>query len=89
MGFDRNIMKFPIMVHRDINMTALHLTPPEVSFSEIEKTNPEFAQSAYEFHAFMTELLTDMYSNPSLYGMNPGEYEKFANGFRYIAIKRK
>lgn len=39
MEFDSNIAEFPIMVHRDISMTALRITPLEVSLPEIEKTD--------------------------------------------------
>jgi hypothetical protein len=89
MEFNRNLKEFPTMLHRDIYMTALRMTPPEVSLSEIEKTDPEIARSGREFYAFMIELLADMYNNPRSYGMNPGAYEEFANGFRYNAVKRK
>ena len=89
MDFDRNITEFPTMLHRDIYMSALRMTPPEISLAEIDKTDPDLAKSGREFYAFKTELLADMYSNPHLYGMNPGVYEEFANGQKYNAIKRK
>ena len=89
MEFDRNIREFPTMVHRDIYMTALRLTPPEVSLAEIEKTDPALAESGREFYAFMVELLADMYNDPCLYGMKTGAYEQFVNGARYNTVKRK
>lgn len=89
MMFDKNIKEFPTMLHRDIYMTALRMTPPEVSLGEIEKTNPALVKSGWEFYAFMIELLADMYNNPCLYGMNPGAYENFMNGRKYFAVKRK
>jgi hypothetical protein len=89
MKFDRNITEFPTMLHRDIYMTALRMTPPEVSLAEIDKTDPDLAKSGREFHAFMIDLLADMYDNARLYGMNPNAYEEFTNGRRYNAVKRE
>ncbi len=89
MEFDRNATKFPTMLHRDIYMTALRMTPPEMSLAEIDKTHPDLAEGGRQFYSFMMELLADMYNDPLLYGMNPGEYEKFANGLKYYAAKRK
>ena len=87
MKFDRNTTTFPTMLHRDIYMTALRMTPLEISLAGIEQT--DLAESGREFYSFMIELLTDMYNDPCLYGMHPGEYEKFANGLPYNAIKRR
>ena len=89
MKFDKNIVEFPTMLHRDIYKTALEMTPPEVSLAEIEKTNPELVKSGYEFYAFMTGLLSDMYDNPEAYGMHPGAYEKFANERTHNALLRR
>ena len=89
MNFDRNTTKFPTMLHRDIYMTALRITPPEMSLAEINKTDPDLAKSGHEFYDFMFELLADMYNDPYSYGMNPGEYERFTNGLKYYAAKRK
>ena len=72
------------MVHCDIYMTALRLTPPEISLAEIEKADPELAKNGREFYAFMVELLADMYNEPRFYGMNPRAYEEFTNGLKFM-----
>jgi hypothetical protein len=69
-------------------MTALRMTPPDISLSEIQKSDPKLAASGREFYSFMIELLADMYNDPCLYGMHPGVYEEFTNGRRYNAVKR-
>jgi hypothetical protein len=88
MEFDKNNTEFPTMLHRDIYMTALRMTPPEISLAEIDKTDPDLAKSGCEFYSFMIELLSDMYNDPHLYGMTPGAYEEFINWGKYHAVKR-
>lgn len=87
MQFERNTTEFPTMVHRDIYMKALRLVPPEASLAELEKTDPEMAESGREFYNFMLELYGDMYCNPEAYGMTPGAYEDFAAGRHYSFIR--
>ena len=88
MIFDKNTMGFPTMLHRNIYMTALQITPPELSLSEIEKSESELAESGREYYSFMIELLADMYTAPESYGFHPGAYEEFTDGRKYNAVKR-
>lgn len=77
------------MLHWKIYMTALRYTPPEMSLAEIEKTDPELADSGRRYFDFMTELLYDMYKDPVRYGMHPGAYEQYLNGRRFCNVKRE
>ncbi len=75
------------MLHRDIYMTALRCTPPEISLAEMEQTDPDMAESGRQYYAFLMELLGAMYEHPESFGMHPGAWEEYAGGRRYNVLR--
>lgn len=89
MKLDRNIKEHPTAIHRDIFLSAMHMTPPELSLAPFYETDPALARSGEQFYGFMSELFAQMYQAPETFGFHPGEYENFLNGRKFNAVKRK
>ncbi|MBQ8401990.1 MAG: hypothetical protein IJX14_08675 [Clostridia bacterium] len=87
MKLDTNQMTFPTMLHRDIYMTALRCTPPEISLAGLEQTDPALAESGRQYYAFFMELLGAMYGHPEAFGMHPGAWEAYSGGRRYNVLR--
>lgn len=78
MQFTKDFTGFPTRIHRAIYAAALRLTPLEISLAGMD--DPNLAESCRQYHAFVLDLLSDMYADPQAYGMDAGEYEAFLDG---------
>lgn len=88
MNFDKEQKRFPTMQHKDIYMTALRARPPEITTAELEKTDPDMAESARQYYAFYMDLLGTMYEEPEAFGFHPGAWEEYAAGRKYTRCLR-
>ena len=87
MIFTRELTEFPSTVHRNIYSAARQLTPLGRSLGTIE--NGALKASCEMYHAFMLDMLSDMYENPEAYGLPVMLLEDFLNGRKLNGVKRK
>ncbi len=87
MDFSLELNVFPSAVHRNIYAAARQITPLHRSLSGMEEG--ELKESCEAFHAFMLEMLSDMYENPEAYGLPVYMLENFLNGRKLNGVKRK
>ncbi len=87
MDFARGLTEFPSTVHRNIYCAARQLTPLGRSLGGMEDGPLKASCAAY--HAFMLDMLSDMYENPEAYGLPVMELENFLGGRKLNGVKRQ
>lgn len=87
MDFCRELTEFPSAVHQNIYSAARHITSLDRSLCGIE--DGALKDSCEAYHAFMLEMLSDMYENPEAYGLPVYMLENFLNGRKLNGVKRK
>lgn len=87
MNFEAELAVFPSEIHKNIYCYARQITPLENSLADIDDN--EMKASCEDFHAFVMDMLSDMYDNPSEYSLPIGELESFLNGKKVNGMKRK
>jgi hypothetical protein len=87
MDFTRELTEFPSAVHRNIYTAARQLTPLDRSLCGME--DGALKESCKAYHAFMLDMLSDMYENPQAYGLPVYMLENFLNGRKLNGVKRK
>ena len=87
MDFTGELTVFPSMVHRNIYSAARQISPLDRSLCGMEDGSRK--DSCKAFHAFILEMLSDMYENPEAYGLPVYLLENFLNGRKLNGVKRK
>ncbi len=85
--FSQELTEFPSTVHRNIYSAARQLTPLNRSLGSMEEG--ELKDSCKAYHAFMLDMLSDMYENPEAYGLPVHMLEDFLGGRKLNGVKRK
>ncbi|BCN31005.1 hypothetical protein [Anaeromicropila herbilytica] len=89
MQFIKEKRAFPTYVHKVIYLNALRQTPIERSLACTEGIDQEMVRSCQEYYSFVMEMHSDMYEDPSAWGMNPGEYDEFLGDAKENGMKQK
>lgn len=87
MNFNLEQTEFPTAVHQQIYFAARGLTPQEVSLAGIG--DPALRASCRSYHAFLLDMLSDMYDNPEAWKLPAGELEEFLGGKKLNGVKRQ
>jgi hypothetical protein len=77
MRFIKTKTDFPSYVHKVIYLNALRQTPIEKSLAYVEGIDSILIESCREYFSFIMDMHSDMYDDPVVWGMNPGEYDEF------------
>ena len=80
---------FPSAVHKNIWLTLANIIPLEESLTCAfqQEAGDDMVRSCNEYHAFYTELLTDMYQNPDEYRLNAGMIESVLQGRKFFGFR--
>lgn len=89
MEFDKQKLKFTTLIHKNIHIAALRITPLEVSLGDVYGIDENLVKSCKSYHGFILDMLFDMYSNPHEYGFKAGVFEEFSEGRPPNAMKQK
>ena len=87
MDFSVELHEFPSAVHRCIYSEARGLTPIERSLGGV--ADPEMRESCAQYHAFLVDMLSDMYENADEYALPVMALEKFLDGKKINGMKQK
>ena len=86
MLFTKELTEFPSALHRYIYAAGRQLTPPERSLDGMEEG--ALKNSCLAFFAFITDMLSDMYENPTVYGLPLNMLENHLKGRKLNGVKR-
>lgn len=87
MDFSMELTDFPSTVHKNIYYIGRGIVPIKRSTEYIDM--PDLYASCEEFHAFVIEMLSDMYDNPEEYHMPVMELENFCGNKKINGMKQK
>jgi hypothetical protein len=87
MDFANELSEFPSAVHKCIYAAARGLTPAERSIDFVKDS--EMRASCIEYHAFITDMLSDMYDYPDEYYLPVLALENFCGGKKINGMKQK
>lgn len=88
MQFNTTCTEFPSRVHRLIYLIAIRQTPLTNSLSEAQNLEESLKESCKQYHAFVMDMLSQMYENPDAFGMKAGEYDAYLDGKKENAMKQ-
>lgn len=88
MNFSKSNTDFPTIAHRSIYLMAIRQTPLDISLANASATD-ELLKSCRQYHAFVMNMLSDMYNDPLAFGIKAGEYDEFLSGKKENAMKQK
>lgn len=89
MQFMKDKREFPTYVHKVIYLNALRQTPIERSLASTDGVDHKLVRSCQEYYNFVMDMHSDMYENPSAWGMDPGEYDEFLGNRKENGMKQK
>lgn len=87
MDFTQEIAALPSFIHQGIYHAARGLTPLSRSLAGMD--DPALRASCEQYHAFVTDLLSDMYDHPEAYFLPVMMLENFCGGKKVNGMKQR